>query len=381
MISVAPKLTDAGMSLIVRSIGGEQITFTRFGIGNGELNGRNPDSLPNIINQVLEFTIESASSPAGGYVTLTGNFDNSAIKSDFTWTELGVFAKGEDGEEKLYAYANDGDNAGMLRKGTSDVSVEQSVSVIVAIGEAKNVTALVTPSVLYANKEAFEAHVANMNNPHKVTAAMIGLGNVQNVSTNDQTPMFTVPENTATQEIVSGETMSTLMGKIARAIMNLISHIANVKNPHKVTADQAGAAKKTHSHSATDINGGILGLARGGTGVSTLAELQKLIGGQIKIGSYTGDGSGDRSINLGYTPDALLLARASATSAMPSPQCYFLTKDIQVFASGHSGHAVGSQTWDASCSILMIDANGFKVDTTLNKNSWTYVYAAIKVVQ
>lgn len=97
MISVAPKLTDAGMSLIVRSIGGEQITFTKFRIGNGNLNGRNADALTDIINQVVEFGIESVSAHDEGYINLTGNFDSSAIKSDFLWTELGLFAKGEIG--------------------------------------------------------------------------------------------------------------------------------------------------------------------------------------------------------------------------------------------------------------------------------------------
>ena len=36
MITKAPKLTDAGERLLIRAIGGEEITFTKFKIGNGE---------------------------------------------------------------------------------------------------------------------------------------------------------------------------------------------------------------------------------------------------------------------------------------------------------------------------------------------------------
>ncbi len=82
------------------------------------------------------------------------------------------------------------------------------------------------------------SHVANKSNPHGVTKEQIGLGNVPNVATNNQTPTYTVP-GTLTA-LVSGETVTTAFGKLARAVSDLISHLGNKNNPHGITKAQIG---------------------------------------------------------------------------------------------------------------------------------------------
>lgn len=81
-------------------------------------------------------------------------------------------------------------------------------------------------------------HLADQSNPHAVTKAQVGLGLVPNVITNDQTPTYTVA--TTLTKLTSGEKLSTAFGKIAKAIVDLIAHIANKSNPHSVTAEQVG---------------------------------------------------------------------------------------------------------------------------------------------
>lgn len=74
-------------------------------------------------------------------------------------------------------------------------------------------------------KTSIDTHTANKNNPHGVTKAQVGLNNVPNVSTNDQTPTYTVSSsNTA---LVSGEKLSVAFGKMAKAISSLISHLSD----------------------------------------------------------------------------------------------------------------------------------------------------------
>lgn len=80
----------------------------------------------------------------------------------------------------------------------------------------------------------------------------VGLGNVPNVSTNNQTPTYTAA--TTLVKLTSGEKLSAAMGKIAKAITDLISHIGNKNNPHGVTAAQAGAATADHDHSGQSIS-------------------------------------------------------------------------------------------------------------------------------
>lgn len=96
------------------------------------------------------------------------------------------------------------------------------------------------------------SHLSSTNNPHAVTAGQVGLGNVPNVATNNQTPTYTVASNNTA--LVSGENMSTAFGKIARAISSLISHLANTSNPHSVTASQAGAVPATETNSFNFTN-------------------------------------------------------------------------------------------------------------------------------
>ncbi len=84
-----------------------------------------------------------------------------------------------------------------------------------------------------------ENHVSNGSNPHGVTAAQVGLGNVPNKATNDLTPTYT--QAGTVSHLSSGEKLSIAFGKIAKAISSLISHIGSKTNPHNVTAKQTGA--------------------------------------------------------------------------------------------------------------------------------------------
>lgn len=85
-----------------------------------------------------------------------------------------------------------------------------------------------------------------------VTKSDVGLGNVPNVATNDQTPSFT--EASSLKNINTGEKVSTLFGKIKKAITDLIAHIANKNNPHNVTKSQVGLGNVENKSSETIRN-------------------------------------------------------------------------------------------------------------------------------
>jgi hypothetical protein len=95
------------------------------------------------------------------------------------------------------------------------------------------------PVKLFTMPDNLDSHKTNKSNPHGVTKSQVGLGNVPNVATNDQTPTFT--QASTLENVASGEKMSVLFGKIMKAISSLISHLSNKSNPHGVTASQAGA--------------------------------------------------------------------------------------------------------------------------------------------
>ena len=114
---------------------------------------------------------------------------------------------------------------------TSDLQKPISLAVQDALNAKADKGSLVTG--VKGNSES-EYRIGQVN----ITKANIGLSNVQNVTTNGQTPTFTTATTLA--NIKSGETLTVMLGKIARAIADLISHLANTSNPHSVTKSQVG---------------------------------------------------------------------------------------------------------------------------------------------
>ena len=86
------------------------------------------------------------------------------------------------------------------------------------------------------------SHTSDKNNPHGVTADQAG---------------------------------ADPKGAAAAVQEKLDTHTGNKNNPHNVTREQIGAAAAEHTHSADDINAGILPIARGGTGAGTAADAIK----------------------------------------------------------------------------------------------------------
>lgn len=81
--------------------------------------------------------------------------------------------------------------------------------------------------------ESYSAHIINESNPHNVTKAQVGLGNVDNTSDMNK------PISTATQTALNAITD------------DLSSHVSNVENPHNVTKAQVGLGNVNNT---SDIN-------------------------------------------------------------------------------------------------------------------------------
>lgn len=113
---------------------------------------------------------------------------------------------------------------------TSDANKPVSTAQATAIAEAKKAGTDAQSSVT--------THANNTSNPHSVTKSQVGLGNVPNVATNDQTPTYT--QASALANLASGEKLSVSMGKIMKAIADFISHKDSTSNPHGVTKSQVG---------------------------------------------------------------------------------------------------------------------------------------------
>jgi hypothetical protein len=143
--------------------------------------------------------------------------------------------------------------------------------------------------IAYSASGGLSTHTANKSNPHVVTKSQVGLSNVPNVTTNNQTPTYTVPS--ALSALVSGEIMQTAFGKIAKAVNDLISHLANKSNPHSVTKSQVGLGSVDNT---ADSAKNVLSATK----LTTARTIS--LGGEL-TGSASFNGTSNVSINASYT--------------------------------------------------------------------------------
>lgn len=121
--------------------------------------------------------------------------------------------------------------------------------------------AVVTDNRMNHIEEGIEAHTTDFKNPHKVTAAQVGLGNVPNyaAATEDEalagesndtimTPNLTkaAAKSYVTKEDVG---LSNVTNDEQATKTDFNAHTANKSNPHSVTASQVGAYSKTETDS------------------------------------------------------------------------------------------------------------------------------------
>lgn len=180
---------------------------------------------------------------------------------------------------------------------TSSTNAIQNKAVTTEINNVKDIITN-TKSELQTNINGVQTnlttHTSNKSNPHEVTKAQVGLGNVPNVATNDQTPTYSSATTLTT--LTSGEKLSVSMGKIMKAITDLISHIANKSNPHGVTysqvgADAAGSADKVQTNLNT-VEDKVDDHIADSTVHFTSAERTKLSGIATGANNYTHPNSG-----------------------------------------------------------------------------------------
>lgn len=381
---MTPNLTDAGKNLLLRALTGETITFTKIQLGNGP--AQDARTATGLVNPLL--TVELSKIEIGEeYVTLTAAFTNGTVTSGFHITEVGFFATDPDNSTKeiLYAFGNENKSTADYVPDNNNRILEMQFDALIFIGDAENVSAAISSSLVYASKDEFDTHTANKANPHSVTKAQVGLGNVPNLAPSDQVPTFTQATNLA--NIVSGEKNSTLFGKIKLAISKLIDHINNRSNPHNTTASQVGAAAEIHKHSAQDINGGVLSPIYGGTGVQMQGDFFKSVKDSVYLASeYFGDGTQGRFIDLGFTPRAVFVCAADGVVGKIDDALLYQS-GLAVWGSNavtYGADEISTARWDNKTGVVGVTQDGFLVNTfslnnihTNDDNRW-YHFIALK---
>lgn len=243
-------ITNAGIELLKNTLSGGTITVTAIKSGAGKVD------VSALKSQTAVSSIKQSGTVQG--VTKTNEtikigvlFSNAGLSAGYSMTQLGIYAKGSTGSEVLFAISQS-----ITGKEVPAESAMPSWSLVhnfyIKLNNDVTMTATVDPEgyvTFETMQTALNKHTGNKSNPHSVTKSQVGLGNVPNVATNDQTPTYS--DTTTLVTLSSGEKISIAFAKIKLAITTLINHLANKSNPHGVTKSQVGLGNVENKSSAT----------------------------------------------------------------------------------------------------------------------------------
>lgn len=243
-------ITNAGIELLKNALSGGTITVTAIKSGAGKVD------VSALKSQTAVSSIKQSGTVQG--VTKTNEtikigvlFSNAGLSAGYSMTQLGIYAKGSTGSEVLFAISQS-----ITGKEVPAESAMPSWSLVhnfyIKLNNDVTMTATVDPEgyvTFETMQTALNTHTGNKSNPHSVTKSQVGLGNVPNVATNDQTPTYS--DTTTLVTLSSGEKISIAFAKIKLAITTLINHLANKSNPHGVTKSQVGLGNVENKSSAT----------------------------------------------------------------------------------------------------------------------------------
>ena len=219
-------LTDAGADLIAQSItDGVKIDFVRMEIGDGEYTEeeKSKDVLrkrTSLKNKRQESSFNSVEKAKDSAVKLKAAIDNRNVTNGYRMTEIGIFAKASGdtaSDGVLYSIAVAVEADYMPPESTPITYIQEFYT---KVGNAENVEITVSTGV-YALAE----DLAELEEP-------------------------TYTESEALEELTSGESLKLALGKIAKAVKEIIAHMAL-----KATGSVTGHVKVSSSAAVTDSTG------------------------------------------------------------------------------------------------------------------------------
>lgn len=142
-------LTDKGKQLAIRSMSGEELTFTKIAIGTGRITTQDPKKLTNLVSHLADGAITNFVKKERG-VKITATFQNADIPNAFYWREIGLYAKTPDSGEVLYAYQNAYDTAEYI---TPVNMVTRNVAINITVDDSDSLTAEQRKDLVYATWE------------------------------------------------------------------------------------------------------------------------------------------------------------------------------------------------------------------------------------
>lgn len=161
------QLTNIGRDMLTQGRAGHVLTFTKVAIGDGTATGSAIDNLTALKSHKLFIPIAKNETVHAGQMRLQFRINNKAVTSGFFFREIGLYAKVDNGEEKLYAYTTCGDKARMIYDKTYPIQ-ERVINIDTVTDNAVNVKVVLDWSIVYATKK----DIVDSIKPHKELAEL-----------------------------------------------------------------------------------------------------------------------------------------------------------------------------------------------------------------
>lgn len=292
-------ITSKGLELLSAALAGGTLEFTRIVMGSGTYEG-DIGLIESLVSQKQSLDIKSITRK-GSQVVLSTTLLQSAIVEDFYWKELGVFAKGTDGVEKLYMYGSASEASYISR----NILNEKMINIGVLVSNATNITATINNSLVYLNQNDLEAHNndANAHRPIRdlVTNLFANLTlSWSKITEKPSTYPPSVHEHNAVTTSANGFMSATDKVKLDGIATNANNYVhpGSGTNPHGTTKTDVGLSSVVNYGVATtaQAQAGIVDTAYM-TPLKTMQEIEawyeanrKLLGGDYvnkKTNSFT----------------------------------------------------------------------------------------------
>ena len=216
-------VTNAGQAVLTKGLNGQELSFPKIVLGDGDLNGQSISTLIALISQKAYCDVTRKTVTGGAY-QVGGLLLPANITSGFYWREIGLIVTDPDtGAEVLYAYANAGTATDYIDPNATDSRFEKNIYVNTKISSASGVTISIPSSDTYALADLSNI---NLELALKVFAAAVHAANHATGGSDPLTPAQIGAATTAELEAALANTHRT--GEImlaSSAVSNLPENV------------------------------------------------------------------------------------------------------------------------------------------------------------
>ena len=217
-------LTNDGAAVMTEAASGKDLVLTRAESGTGYSSA--PATMSAVSGKQQDLDIEEVAFE-NQETRITVFLSNRLLETGYNLRQIGIYGKIAGSDQDVLMIVGQ-QYSGEPIHPISDGEEECRYNVLMKVSGTSSITVEGGSGSLATKRELLN-HTENKKNPHNVSAEQVGLGNVPNVKTDDQTPTVEMASDRA--NIEKGDTFKTIVGKMMKWFADLktgaFSSVAN----------------------------------------------------------------------------------------------------------------------------------------------------------